>query len=127
MGQINAPIMAHAESGNCGVIRHAGPADAVALYARYRAGDRCAMIIARSTRSRIAITVSCVMIKCGVVVRTDIRMVVLHAIIDNADDDARSGIIVPDIGNINVDARRSATCAGIEQMPLLTELRVVWV
>ena len=48
-------------------------------------------------------------------------MGVLDTVIDDADANAASGVIVPNAGNIDIDPGQATALAGVEQMPLIVE------
>ena len=52
-------------------------------------------------------------------------MVVLQAVVDHADGDARAAVAVPNVGHVDVRPHGRAVLAGVTEGPLLAEKRVV--
>ena len=106
--------IAHAKSGNGGAERHPSSANGVTLFARDDTSHRGTVIVGGIARSRVTVAIARVMINIRVVVGVEVRMAVLHAIVDDSNDDPIAGVIVPDFGNIDVDARRSTGLPSVE-------------
>ncbi len=111
------------EGGNRRIERDTDCTAAVVL-GRDKAGDGRAVRI-RRRRKRIGIIVAIVELAREVVVVVQIVMGVLDTVIDDADADTRTRIVVPNLRDVDIETGYAAELPGIEQMPLFVVEQIV--
>ena len=122
LGKTSIPAETHAEARDRRVIGDADGAKAV-VAGGDEPGYRGAVGV-RSFRHGVVVAAARVVIERGVVIGGQVGVVVIDAIVVDADDDALPRIVVPDLRDVDVDARRATGLAGVEQVPLVVEKAV---
>ena len=109
-------------SDDRGIERDSGDPDHIVSRRSGDTRDRCSVGLANTlARRRIGVVVDIVKVYDRVDVGQKIRMAHLNAAVDDCDDDARSGIAVPDIRDVDVNSSNGVALSGIQKVPLIRE------